>query len=87
MAVDEETGWCYACEQRVLLHRRGVNNLLHFLLSVCTVGVWLIVWILNTLVRQPWRCSQCGSKNVRKGERGIRRGQRETEEFYAQDER
>ena len=71
MAIDEETGWCFECEHRVLVRRRGVNHLLHLALTVLTAGIWVIVWILTALVHEPWRCSVCGTKNVRKGERRI----------------
>lgn len=68
MAMEEASGYCQGCEQQVLIRRKGINHLLHLLLSVFTAGIWLVVWILTGLLRQPWLCSSCGRK-VRKGER------------------
>ena len=76
-ATDFSTGFCDVCTCRVRIERRGVNNILHLIMSIITAGVWLIIWLLNHVVRQPWRCVQCGSKSVWVGEWGIKRAEKE----------
>jgi hypothetical protein len=54
---------CSYCQQNRPFNKQGVNHILHFLLSVFTAGIWLIVvWIpLGLLsVFRPYRCTTCG---------------------------
>jgi hypothetical protein len=39
----------------VVLHGKPVNHVLHLILSVLTVGFWLIVWALLVLTNKPQR--------------------------------
>jgi hypothetical protein len=68
MANTITSGWCYRCERRTALERRGINHVLHLLLSIVTAGIWVIVWILCGLAREPWRCRICGTTDVAVGE-------------------
>lgn len=67
MAMQEASGFCRACNRQVLVRRRGVNHLLHLVLSILTAGVWLFVWMWVYLgsVLGRWRCSQCGLRASR----------------------
>lgn len=56
----EATGWCEACGRQVLIRRKGINHLLHLLLTILTAGVWVVVWFLVLFVTRPWRCTICG---------------------------
>ena len=41
------------------------NHVLHLLLSICTLGSWLVVWIGLTLLRLgPFRCPKYRSATV-----------------------
>lgn len=62
MAVQEATGFCKRCNKQVMIRRPGTNHVLHLLLSIVTVGIWLIVWVLTAIKIGGWRCSQCGSR-------------------------
>lgn len=74
MASREETvGWCYRCYGHVLLRRRGINHVLHLLLGVATVACWPLIWVLPARIRQPWRCSVCGSARTTTDARRILR--------------
>lgn len=47
------------------MRRTGTNNVLHGLLSLFTLGIWVIVWILVAVSNkssQPWRCTVCGTQ-------------------------
>ena len=61
-SYSERGGYCGYCEERVLVRRRAPNHILHLLLTACTMGFWLIVWLGNSIQAGGWRCPQCGSK-------------------------
>jgi len=65
MSFDEEGGFCTGCGKRVMVRRKGTNHILHLLLSIITFGFWIIVWILASLIKGPWRCSICGSDKIK----------------------
>jgi hypothetical protein len=62
MAQQEATGFCKVCNKQVMIRRKGTNHILHLLLSVVTMGIWIIIWILASVKIGGWRCTQCGSK-------------------------
>lgn len=48
-----------------MVKRKGVNHILHLLLSVLTLGAWVFVWIALVLCNMNgWRCRTCGSDQV-----------------------
>ena len=63
MAEQKASGFCKECDKRVVVFRKGTNHILHFLLSLFTLGLWLIVWIGTSIKIGGWRCTQCGSGN------------------------
>ena len=60
----ETSKFCKTCNKQVLARRKGVNHILHLILSICTIGWWIIIWILvvisNIIRVGEWRCSVCG---------------------------
>lgn len=64
MADEKRGGFCRDCNRRVVVFRRGTNHILHLLLTVCTLGLWLIVWFGSSVKFGGWRCTECGSKHV-----------------------
>ena len=60
----ETSKFCKTCNKQVLARRKGVNHILHLILSLFTFGIWVIIWILvvvkNIVVIGEWRCSTCG---------------------------
>lgn len=51
-------------DQRQTLHaKEGPSNVLHLLLTICTFGLWLIIWIPLLLKPRPLRCQSCGHKH------------------------
>ncbi len=56
--------WCPECKKYVLAVRPRTNRIIHLLLSVLTMGVWLIVWACTADLgtRKPRQCPVCGTR-------------------------
>ena len=65
MAEQKRSGFCKDCDKQVVVFRKGTNHILHLLLSIFTAGLWLIVWIGVAIKFGGWRCTQCGSTQVK----------------------
>lgn len=65
MSLETRSGKCMECKERRKVTRKGINHVLHLLLSIVTFGFWLIVWLLVALNGTSWRCETCGSGWVR----------------------
>jgi len=59
----QERQWCPECKKYVLAVRPRTNRILHLLLSVLTMGVWLIVWACTAdlSTKRPLQCPVCGT--------------------------
>jgi hypothetical protein len=57
-----ETLWCRNCQSQTLHIGASPNHLLHFALSVLTVGLWLPFWIWISLTQDIPRCIDCGGR-------------------------
>lgn len=53
--------YCPRCQRQVATHRPAANHLLHLVLTVLTLGLWLVVWLWCAMNPGPQRCSVCGS--------------------------
>ena len=63
MANYQETGgYCKICDERILVRRRAPNHILHLLLTLVTLGFWVIVWLGVSVQFGGWSCSKCGAK-------------------------
>lgn len=65
MADQHTQAYCRECECRVRATRPGTNHILHLLLSVITMGFWVVVWILAAVKIGGWSCPHCGSRKLR----------------------
>lgn len=61
MAFQEATGFCKTCKAKRMIRRPGTNHVLHLLLTLCTLGFWIIIWALASVKIGGWRCTQCGA--------------------------
>lgn len=50
----------------VLAERETPNHVLHLLLSVLTLGLWLFVWLAQSIYPRPFLCPICGGKTKRR---------------------
>ncbi len=63
MSMEQSQKYCKGCEREVLVQRPKRNHILHLLLTICTAGVWGIVWgFLIVFHKGGWHCSRCGRK-------------------------
>jgi len=53
---------CANCGQHRPFQKAGVGHLLHFFISIFTVGFWIPVWILCVILNafRRYRCQFCG---------------------------
>jgi hypothetical protein len=54
--------YCTRCRHRQTFVRAEVRHGIHLLLSVLTLGFWLISWAAICVASRlrPWRCEHCG---------------------------
>lgn len=45
----------------VLAEAASPNHILHLLLSIVTLGVWLLVWLILAAQPKTFRCTSCGA--------------------------
>jgi hypothetical protein len=62
MAIKQTQKFCKGCQENVLATKNGPNHILHLILSLITAGIWVIPWVLFSVLQQPWRCSKCGKR-------------------------
>jgi hypothetical protein len=55
----ETTKFCPTCDRPVLAVRPGTSRLRQLALTILTLGLWAIVWIVDAFRRPGWRCSRC----------------------------
>ena len=52
---------CWHCKTEVLAQKNTPNHILHLILSIVTLGLWLPVWLIISLVNiGGYRCPECG---------------------------
>lgn len=66
MSFEEATGFCKTCNKQALVRREKANHILHFLITVLSCGLWVVVWVLVSIKIGGWRCATCGSLATRK---------------------
>jgi hypothetical protein len=66
MGMQYKSGFCKQCGEQRKVERKGTNHILHLILSVLTVGVWVIIWIGTSIKFGGWRCGTCGSTQTAK---------------------
>ena len=62
MAIKQYSAFCPTCGRQSLFQRPGINHVLHLILSLVTVGLWVIVWLIlvaTNSAKKP-RCATCG---------------------------
>lgn len=62
MALDQTQRFCPQCNSPVLCQRKGTNHLVHALVTLFLFGLWIPVWIVASMNKQPYRCTRCGTK-------------------------
>lgn len=59
----KQTGkFCAHCNKNTMATGTTPNHVLHLILTLFTVGLWLIVWVLVAAGKiGGYRCTQCGN--------------------------
>lgn len=60
MSNETTGGFCRDCNKNTLFTRAGTSHVLHLIMTIITVGVWLIFWIGSCIKFGGWSCTQCG---------------------------
>ncbi len=63
MPSDQVVVYCKNCKKSTVQVKQRANHILHLLLSVVTVGLWLIVWFFIALFTSDTpTCTICGNE-------------------------
>jgi hypothetical protein len=62
LSQQETTKYCTRCQTNVLAVRPGTSRLRQLSLTILTLGLWSIAWIVDSYRRPGWRCSECDQK-------------------------
>jgi hypothetical protein len=63
MPSDQVVVYCKNCKKSTVQVKQRANHILHLLLSVVTVGIWLIVWFFIALFTSDTPiCTICGNE-------------------------
>ncbi len=65
MPIEKTYGFCRHCNKRTEIYRKSCNHVVHAILSLFTLGIWLIVWIGSAIRFGGWKCTACGSSKVK----------------------
>jgi hypothetical protein len=61
MSFHENTAGCYRCQKQVLIRAKATNHIFHLLMTACTIGLWIFVWLYYLVFHRPsYRCTFCG---------------------------
>ena len=58
--------FCKNCGDNGRARRSKVTHIVHFILSLMTLGGWLIIWLWPITPIIGWRCTTCGSRKITK---------------------
>ncbi len=61
---DEKQLFCPYCNRNVLAKRKATSNIFHFFMTMITCGIWLVIWIGQSIKFGGWRCAVCGSTKL-----------------------
>jgi hypothetical protein len=65
LCAPKEEQWCPECKQHVQpVKAKDSNLMMNILLSIFTMGIWLIVWACTADIskRASYQCPVCGTK-------------------------
>lgn len=62
MSESKRSGYCKRCDEQRVVFRKRANHVLHLLLTVLTLGLWVVIWLGVAIQFGGWRCSVCGGK-------------------------
>lgn len=60
MSSPKSTLFCTECHAQVSFHTDPVDHKRELLRTICTMGIWLPIWLLVAFAR-PKLCDRCGN--------------------------
>ena len=62
MRKDKIRAHCPRCRHQQLFVQAETHHVFHFLLTLCTAGLWVISWLAVCVGKyvRPYRCEHCG---------------------------
>jgi len=73
MSSQQVMKYCRRCANSTIHVGPGTSHVLHFLLSLVTVGIWLPIWFLVHISNaSQMKCGQCGGRGPRASETHVR---------------
>ena len=63
MSIKQSSAYCHVCQRQTLFQKPKLNHVLHLILTILTVGVWGLVWLVLAIAHaaKPDRCVTCGT--------------------------
>lgn len=63
MSVKQNSNYCNVCQRQSLYAKPRINHVLHLILTIVTLGLWSIVWLILGVSNssKPMRCTTCGT--------------------------
>jgi hypothetical protein len=62
--ADETQLYCKQCNRNVLAKRKGTSHIFHLIMTIFTAGLWLLVWLGQSIKVGGWRCAFCGGTKL-----------------------
>ena len=62
MSQEQKFIYCKNCKEHTMQFRDGPSHVFHFIMSLFTMGFWLIIWMLSLVRFGGWKCSKCGRR-------------------------
>lgn len=70
MSIYIEQRYCPNCQKLVLGQQQNPDHMMHFLFTIVTVGLWLIIWFACCLdTSSAFLCSICGTATESKNKK------------------
>jgi hypothetical protein len=62
MAIKQSSGYCHHCQQPRPFAKNAPNHILHFVVTLFTIGLWSPVWLIVTVkaAGSSAMCTACG---------------------------
>lgn len=62
MATNQVMSYCKTCKKQTTHLQPATSHVLHFLMSLVTMGIWIIAWFLIGQSNASQKtCNQCGT--------------------------
>jgi len=64
ISMEYKRSFCKLCDKNVKAEAKGTSHILHLIMTICTGGIWSIMWLLCAM-SNTWSCSECGGRKLK----------------------